>query len=96
MKTFKKIILDDLKAQGLSGISQKVKSITYHKYSGGSSVTVEAQNLQDEERETLKKILSNYEDGTFNPMEDIYEYKKSLVKKERTAKYVFLNNTASV
>ena len=95
MKTFKSIILGDLKAQGLHSIAQKIKSITYQSYSGGDSVRVKALNLFKSEREALKVILSTYEEGNFNAMEDIYEYKKGPTQKERTAKYVFLDNEFS-
>ncbi len=91
-KTFKKIILDDLKEQGLHRIVNKITSIKYKSYSGGCSVDVKTVNLFKTDREILKNILDQYKDGDFNSMEDIYEYRKDGPVKERYAKYVFLNN----
>jgi hypothetical protein len=93
MKTFKKIILEDLKAQNLDSIAKKIKSITLQTYSMGSTLHVSTSGLTDSERTTLKNVLEEYQDGHFNGMEDIYEYKKGAQKKERTAKYVNLQNT---
>lgn len=95
MKTFKKIILDDLKKQKLHNIAAKIKSIKYKSYSGGDSVDVDAVNLFKTERETLEKILREYQDGQFDGMNDIYNYDSNKSEKERTAKYVFLHNTFS-
>ena len=95
MKTFKKIILDDLKKQKLTGIVAKIKSIKYKSYSGGDSVDVDAVDLLKSERETLEKILREYQDGQFDGMNDIYNCDSERSTKERTAKYVFLHNTFS-
>ncbi len=45
MKTFKKLILDDLKNQGLGHIAAKITSIKYKSFAGGDSVDVKAINL---------------------------------------------------
>lgn len=87
--TFKKIILDDLKQQGLSNIVAKIKSITYETFSMGDAVRVEAWDLTKSEREKLNEILKEYQHGYFDGMNDIYEYTDS--KKPRSAKYVTLS-----
>jgi hypothetical protein len=95
MKTFKKIILDDLKKQKLHNIAAKITSIRYRSFAGGDSVDVDAVNLFKTERETLEKILREYQDGQFDGMNDIYNYDSDKSEKERTAKYVLLHNTFS-
>lgn len=87
-KTFKKIILDDLKAQGRADIVKKIKSIRYESYSGGDSVSVQAENLFKTDRDFLSSLLKEYQHGFFDGMNDIYNYVRS--EKERSAKYVFL------
>lgn len=94
-KTFKKIILDDLKAQGLLSIVHKVRSIQYRTFTGGDSVDVYTVNLTASERDTLERILGEYRQGTFNGMQDIYEYRDTKPTKERLAKFVSLNNKYS-
>lgn len=91
-KTFKTIIMDDLKAQGLAHIAQKITSITYKSYSGGCSVDVSSVNLFKADREKLESILKDYEQGSFDGMQDLYEYKKGPTTKERLVKYAFLRN----
>jgi hypothetical protein len=93
--TFKKLILDDLKAQKLHVLVEKIKSIRYDSFAGGDSVSVKAVNLTKSQRETLRAILDDYTDGHFDGMYDIYEYKKGDATKPRTAKYVSLDNEFS-
>ena len=95
MKTFKKIILDDLKTTNLKNLALKIKSITYQTYAGGNSVNVNTVDLSESEREQLNAFLKGYQQGTFNGIEDIYENKKGGSKKERTTKFIFLNNTTT-
>lgn len=83
--TFKKLILEDLKSQGLNAIAKKIKSITQK-----SSVRVLALDLTKAERDTLESILNEYKAGYFDGMTDCYVYKKASSKKPRTAQYVFL------
>lgn len=92
-KTFKKLILDDIKARGLDHIAKKVTSIKYKSFSGGDSVDVSIKNAWKSERETLKNLLDEYHDGHFNGMIDCYEYKET--NKARTAKYVHYQNEFS-
>lgn len=92
-QTFKKIILDDLKAQGLQVIAAKINSIRYETFSMGSAVRVEARNLFKRERETLERILREYQHGSFDGMTDCYNYEES--KKPRSAKWVTLNHEFS-
>lgn len=89
-KTFKKIILDDLKSQKLHSIVAKIKSIKYDSFSMGDSVDVTAVNLTKTEREKLESILREYQHGSFDGMTDCYNYSKS--SKERSAKYVHLRH----
>lgn len=92
---FKKLILDDLKKQGLTEIIKKIKSIRYKSYSGGDSVRVQTLDLWKGERETLKGILEQYQEGSFDGMNDIYINKQGPSEKARTAKYIFLENEFS-
>jgi hypothetical protein len=91
VKTFKKIILDNLKANGHGAIAAKIKSVKYSSYSGGDSVRVLAVNLVKPERELLEAILRDYQYGSFDGMTDCYNYDNRDPKVERQAKYVFLN-----
>jgi hypothetical protein len=93
--TFKKLILEELKAKGHHAIAGKIKSIKYRSFSMGDAVDVSAVNLWKSEREILEDLLSEYRAGSFNSMEDMYEYKKGPDKKPRTAKYVHLDNEFS-
>lgn len=92
-KTFKSSLKEDFKNH--PSIWKKIKSVRYETYSGGCSLRVSAVDLLKDEREIVEKILEEYQDGHFNSMEDIYEYKKEGTKKERSVKYAFLNNDFS-
>lgn len=92
MKTFKKIILDDLKAQGLGHIAAKITSIRYRAFAGGDSVDVSAVNLVKAEREKLEGILREYQYGKFDGMQDLYEYDREPATKSRQAKFVSLSH----
>lgn len=94
MRTFKKLILDDLKSQGLERIIPHIKSVTHDKYSGGSSLNVSTLDLLKTDREKLSKLLDAYKQGDFNGMTDSYEHREDNGK-ERKAKFVFLRNTFS-
>jgi hypothetical protein len=87
--TFKKLILDNLKAMNRQDIAKKINSITYRSYSMGDSVDVRATDLGKEQRETLEALLNEYQDGHFDGMQDLYVYNRT-VNKPRTAKYVHL------
>lgn len=93
--TFKKLILDDLKAQGHHTIAAKIKSIRYESFSMGSSVDVDGVDLFKEEREILKSLLDDYTYGTFDPYTDCSGVKENTANKVRRAKYVHLNNEFS-
>lgn len=88
---FKTLILSDLKAQGLTDLAKKIKSIRYRSYSGGDSFDVQTENLFCSERKRLESILSEYQAGNFDGMIDLYENKKEQTK-PRTAKFVHLHN----
>lgn len=92
MKTFKKIILDDMKANGLGHIVKNIKSVRYSSYAGGNSLDVVSINLFKADREKLEALLKDYELGSFDGMQDLYEYKKEPSTKERQVKYAFLRN----
>jgi len=91
MKTFKKIILDDIKKQGWAHLIPKIKSIRYKSYSGGDSVNVDCLNCTKSERLFLKELTDKYQYGHFDCMTDCYEYSNKNNDVERQAKYVFLN-----
>ena len=95
MKTFKKIILDDLKSQKLDHIAAKIKSIRYETFANGNSVDVNTVNLFFGEREALEKILRKYESGSFDGMTDMYSYDNRREDVERQAKFVHLRNEYS-
>lgn len=90
MKTFKKIILDDLKANGLAHVIPKIKSVRYSTFAGGDSVSVRATDLFGPDRDKVEALLREYQYGTFNGSIDMYEYDKEKSTKERTAKFVSL------
>jgi len=51
-------------------------NVTSKTYSGGNSVNIKWVDAVSSEE--VEKIVSKYEQGTFNPMEDIYEYNNSI------------------
>lgn len=93
-KTFKKIILDDMKANGLGHLVPKIKSIRYESYSMGSSVRVKSLDLFKEEKAAMESLLAKYQYGHFDGMQDLYEISNSR-DDIRQAKFVFLNNEYS-
>jgi hypothetical protein len=95
MKTFKKIILDDLKNQKRMDIAKKITTIRYRSFAGGDAVDVKAVNLNKEQRDVLESILRQYQKGKFDGMYDIYNYDEVKSTKERTAKYVHLQHEFS-
>lgn len=82
--------MTELKEKGLVLIASKIVSITYQSYTGGDSVRVKAFGLSDEETSTLKNILNQYQEGSFDSMQDLYTY--SAAARVRGAKHVFLSN----
>jgi len=95
MKTFKKIILGDLRAQGLGHIAAKITRVRHRVYSGGSSVRVTATDLLRPDRDKLTSVLADYKDGYYDGMTKHYQPRTDSTGKERTAKYVFLGITFS-
>ncbi|MBA3754838.1 MAG: hypothetical protein H0X02_00785 [Nitrosomonas sp.] len=93
--TFKKLILDDLKAQGYADIAKKITSVKYNSFSGGDSVDVAALNLFKSERAVLEALLDQYQYGTFDAYTDCAGTKKNTHNKPRRAKYVHLRNEFS-
>jgi hypothetical protein len=91
MKSFKSILLDDLKSQGLTGIVKKIKSVT----STYSSARVRTIDLLASEREKLEAICNKYVEGHFDGMIDLYEYDRDKVKQARMFRYVFVSNETS-
>lgn len=92
--TFKKLILDDLKSQGLYDIVTKITSIRYRSFAGGDSVDVAAVDLGKSQREKLESILREYQAGSFDGMQDLYTYDRNSTK-VRQAKYVHLRHKFS-
>lgn len=92
--TFKKIILDDMKANGLGHIVPKIKSIRYRSFSMGDAVDVDAVDLFASERESMKQLLAKYQYGHFDGMIDLYEISNRR-DDVRQAKFVHLHVTYS-
>ena len=88
MATFKKILKDILKERGLSTISSKIVSVKTE----ANSARVRTLNLFKSERETLEKILGEFEQGHFDGMQDLYVYSREESKHAVSFKYIFLNN----
>ena len=88
MKTFKKIILDDLKAQGLDRIACKIKSITHEHYANGNTLRVSTWVISQGDRTVLQSILNEYKEGYFDGMTDSYVRKPCT--KERSAMFIDL------
>ncbi len=64
--------------------------VTSKTYSGGDSVNVSyIATLTTPKQEEVEALLSKYEGGHFNGMEDIYEYKSGAG--ELTTKYLFVH-----
>lgn len=91
MATFKKIILAELKAKGLSRIVSKIKSIR----KDVNSVRVRTVDLFKQDRELLQSILDTYTAGRFDGMQDLYVYDRTKPEREFSVKYAFLNNEFS-
>jgi len=91
MSTFKKIILAELKAKGLSRIASKIKSIR----KDVNSVRVRTVDLFKQDRELLQSILDTYTAGRFDGMQDLYVYDRTKPEREFSVKYAFLNNEFS-
>ena len=94
-KTFKSIVLADLKKNNLDHLIPKIKSITYENYSGGSSLNIKTLDLFKSERTKLELFIDRYSQGSFNGMIDLYEHSENTHNVERRAKYVFLRNDFS-
>lgn len=88
--TFKKLILDELKAAGLSLIASKITSIRFKSYAGGCSVNVTAKDCVKEEREQLEKIVDNYQECDFDGMQDLQTYRINKASHPFRAKYAFV------
>lgn len=90
-KSFKKLILDELKESDFSSVVKKIKSIRSKSYSGGSSLDVDAVDLNKKERDYLDSIVKSYQYGSFDSMNDIYVYSEKENRRPKTVKYAFLN-----
>lgn len=91
LPTFKKLILDELRQKGEKSLISKIKSVRYSTFSMGSALDVHAVNLTKSERTKLESIINAYKSGSFNSMNEIYEYRKD-INVIRTAKFVSLSN----
>ena len=89
MKTFKSLILSDLKTSGNHSIAAKITSIRYRSFAGGDAVDVEIIDPTPSERLILSALCDEYENSSFCGMTDMAFPKES--KKERSAKYVHAN-----
>ena len=87
-KTFKKIILDDLKVLNRQDIIKKITSIV----ADHSSVKVRTKNLFKTQRDWFDAYLHKYEMGHFDGMTDCYEYNNRRDDVERQVRFVFLDN----
>ena len=92
--SFKVLIKEDLKNINRLDIMKKIKSVRYSTFSMGNSLDVKAVDLSVPERKILDQVLSEYKSGSWNSMEEIYEYNKNS-NKPRTAKYVGFQNDFS-
>jgi hypothetical protein len=92
--TFKTLIKSDLKAMKQESIAKKIISVRYDSFSMGDSVDVKSIDLGKKDREILENLLAEYKSGSYNSLEDLYEYKKTK-SKTRTAKFVSLKNEFS-
>jgi hypothetical protein len=63
-----KLIRGYMKAQGIVG------TVRGEQYAGGATVRVHVEDLVPAQYQALKEFAKNFEYGTFNGMEDIYEY----------------------
>lgn len=89
VKSIKKIIMDELNLKNLERIAEKITSIR----SDYSSLNVKTKDLYRKDRETFYDLLMEYQHGYFDGMTDCYIFEGS--NKERSFKFVFLNNEFS-
>lgn len=90
-RTFKKLIFDDIKAQGMARILPYIESVRYETYSGGSSLRIRTKNMPQTERQWLACLANEYQQGDFDGMTDSYTYRAE-GRKPRTARFVFTDN----
>lgn len=88
MKTFKSLILSDLKTSGNLSVALKIKSIKYKSFAGGDSVSIKIVDPTPAERETIKALAEEYKNSSFDSMIDLSFPKES--KKPRSAKFVHI------
>lgn len=89
--TFKKILLNELKAAGRKDIAAKIKSVRCDH----NSARVETTDLFKADREYVETILSKYRKGHFDGMTDSYVYDNRRTDVDRQFMYIFLNNDFS-
>lgn len=83
-----KMIRQYMKENGISG------SVRSKGYSMGSSISVDVQDLNPMQYESLNSYGRQFEYGSFNGMEDIYEY-NNVNDSIPQVSYVFVNNKMS-
>jgi hypothetical protein len=87
-KNFKTLFKIDIQ-KDMPSLWPKVESIRYRSFSGGDAVDVRVfDTITEDEAKYLKELCYQYEYGSFNGMDDCYEYKTGDCSKARTAKYV--------
>jgi len=96
MKTFKKIILDDLKARGLIGLAKKIKSIRYETFSMGDAVRITAYDMTESQRGKLTEFVDRYKKTDFNSMDDSTTFRKERADVERRTHFITINFEYSI
>ena len=90
MTTFKKLILDELKALKRGDIVSKIRSIK----SSYSSINIYTTDLEPEQTIALQCVVAKYKMGKFDGMIDSYDY-SNVIKDLPQVQYVFINNDFS-
>ncbi|MEQ1666370.1 MAG: hypothetical protein ABL927_13450 [Bdellovibrionales bacterium] len=67
MRTFKDIILKDLKNRGLDKIVRRITSI--HSECFGTTLNIKVKRMETEEMDAFRKVLKEYQSGATSPTE---------------------------
>jgi len=77
-----------MREQGIVG------SVRGQSYAGGSSINIHVEDMQPAALQALERFARQFEYGSFNGMEDIYEY-NNVNDDLPQVSYVFVNNNIS-
>ena len=77
-----------MREQGIAG------SVTGQSYAGGSSINIHVEDTPPAALQALERFARQFEYGSFNDMEDIYEY-NNVNDDLPQVSYVFVNNNIS-